>query len=108
MTELKALICRGQDVLAADPTSGELLVKFDLYTELFEKWHAGVDDLAQALSLPEGVELLDVHAAVLERAQEVQGEVAKALKGLRCRGKGILAYTDTLPKRIGTIRPLKG
>jgi hypothetical protein len=109
MSEMAALIAKAEEILAADPASRELVVQVETYAELFEQWQFAVgDNLAASLASPEGTSLVRVHAAVLARAKTVQGEVAIALKGLRKRGKGILAYTDSLPKSIATIKPRKG
>jgi hypothetical protein len=109
MRELSDLLQKAEEILRSDPDSPELVGLVESYTEHFERWQSLVGEtLANVLSSPQGEELVRVHAAVLARAQSAQGDVAQALKGLRKRGKGILAYTDTFPKRIATIRPRKG
>lgn len=47
-----------------------------------------------------------LHAKVLLQADKLKGEVGESLKGIRKIGKGIIAYSDSLPKRI-SLRGVK-
>ncbi|MBX7145598.1 MAG: hypothetical protein K1X79_14195 [Oligoflexia bacterium] len=52
--------------------------------------------------------VVEQHNRVLAVAQNMQGKTALDLKGLRQRGKSIMAYTDHLPRRVSVHAPRKG
>ncbi len=49
-----------------------------------------------------------LHASVLEQARAMQGEASEKLRKLKFHGRGVLVYTDYLPKRISSMKPRKG
>jgi len=81
------------------------------YSTEFDAWYAKYkDELPHAKGTPWEASLKELkrkHDAVLSRSKESQGEIKAQLRKLKKRGKGILAYTDLLPKRVGTVKPRK-
>jgi hypothetical protein len=109
-----AIIQQGGEVLALleekDPTALDAL---DLYIESFGKWHG--DWKARLLESSNdrdlkavGAEVAKQHSEVLRLAGELKESIAVSLRSLKRKGKGLIAYSDKLPKRISTIRPRKG
>lgn len=109
-----------EDLIATLVSSARELCELSLDSpdspELFESYAARVDELMAVagerlqalLSSPTGQAFLRAHADVIERAGAASKQAGAELRGLKRRGKGIMAYTDLLPKRLGTIRPRKG
>jgi hypothetical protein len=84
--------------------------------ERFESYTSQVDEfmsvtgagLRDMLASPLGQEFMKVHSQVIQQAGAASRQVGEEIRRLKRRGKGILAYTDVLPQRLGTIRPRKG
>ena len=109
-----AIIQQGASVLELltdkDPAA---LDAIDSYIESFTQWHAGwkarlsehpADKELKAV----GAEVAKQHSEVLRLAGELKESIAASLRSLKRKGKGLIAYSDKLPKRISTIRPRKG
>lgn len=78
------------------------------YSDGFREWYgeysSGKCEVSEELLLS-----LDTkHRAIIERVQTWQSATSSDLRDLKLKGKGILAYTDILPKRIGRMAPKKG
>lgn len=50
--------------------------------------------------------LAELHSKVIENAVALLGSTSAEMKSLQSKGKAILAYTDTMPKRV-SVRPQK-
>ncbi len=81
------------------------------YSVAFDAWYGKYQaDLPSAKGSPWEAALKELkhkHEAVLSVAKKNQGEIKAQLRKLKKKGKGILAYTDRLPKRVTTTRPRK-
>jgi|688.fasta_scaffold1022685_2 hypothetical protein len=109
-----AIILEGISVLELllekDPAALDAL---DNYIESFTGWHAGwksrVSEHPSDKELKAvGAEVAKQHSEVLRLAGELKESISASLRSLKRKGKGLIAYSDTLPKRISTIRPRKG
>lgn len=93
-------------IFEADIPLEEVLNRLDAYATLFDVWYAAHSD---KLSSDAEVALLEErHHKVIECAAELLKGTSAELAKLKLKGKGILAYTDTLPKKISFRRPRKG
>jgi len=78
------------------------------YSEAFERWYSAArpsidaGDAAPLGGLTILRKLEAQHAAVMKLAQEIMRRTDVEVRGLRRKGKGMVAYTDTLPKQIST------
>ena len=106
----------GRDLLKKSPGAPELPQLLEEYTDTFSRWYgatnvgvSGLDGLSivgDPVAVLESVQAL--HDAVLRRAGEAQELAATELKTVKSKGKGILAYVDTLPKRVSLNKARKG
>jgi hypothetical protein len=92
----------------------EALDQLQEYTECFEAWQkgwkkgaAGAVKLSRA-EVELGNRIAKQHATVIGLAEELMGSFEQSLKNLRGWSKGLRAYIDHYPKRLGTIKPRKG
>lgn len=92
----------------------EALDQLQEYTECFEEWQkgwkkgpAGSGKLSRA-EMDLGNRIAKQHATVIGLAEELMGSFEQSLKNLRGWSKGLRAYIDHYPKRLGTIKPRKG
>ncbi len=105
---LSGLIIQAQELLQEGRALPELIEKLERYSEDFDLWYASSRDQLEAGQLPEADVLLAVHNEVIEKAQHWLKQAGTELSKHKVRGKGILAYTDVLPKRISVRRVRKG
>ena len=91
-----------------DPDTATSLL--DQYAGLFLRWHdsEGPGMPGVVLVASELEELQLVHDAILEHALQLKDATDKSMKGLKQRGRTILAYVDTLPKRLSINKPQNG
>jgi hypothetical protein len=109
MGEVSGLISRAKAVLAATEEA-EVLRSIASYSDAFEQWgerNLGLGRALNAEEKPELQQLQALHAQVVARAEELKGQLSQHLRDLKKKGKGILVYTDILPKRLSSIRPRK-
>ena len=109
MNDLSHLVSLARRVLGA-ASEEETLEGIVRYSEAFEKWadeFLGPHKDVLASKRAELKELQVLHAQVIARAEQLKSRVSQAMRKLKKKGKGILAYTDTFPKRIGSMRPRK-
>lgn len=105
-----ALLALAEAALAPGESADIIADRIAAYTEAFDRWYsAACPSIEAGDAVPLGGlallrELEIRHAAVMDLAQEIMRRTDVELKGLRRKGKGIVAYTDTLPKRISTKR----
>lgn len=92
----------------------DALDQLDRYTECFEQWQkgwkknqAGAAKVSRA-ELEIGKRIAKQHATVIVFAEEMMESMEHSIKNLRGWSKGLRAYIDHFPKRMGTIRPRKG
>lgn len=101
------LLTLGQRIMTEGSSGEDLPVLLEQYANLFERWYTNrvSSGIAQRDEL-EQVQL--AHDSVLAIALEARSRTEEELKGIRGKGKAILAYVDTLPKQIATARGRKG
>lgn len=110
------LLAVGGEIVLLSPNAAELPQLLERYTEAFSKWYeaAGLNPQGSpGITIAENpTQILEsvqaTHDAVLRHASEAKALTAADLKSVRSKGKGILAYVDTLPKRVSLINPRKG
>ena len=108
------LIQLAKAALAAGESPATITERIVGYSDAFDRWYSGAKPLIDvgASAARGGVELLreleEFHAKVMARAKEVLVRTELDSKGLRQRGKGMVAYTDILPKQISTKKLPRG
>jgi hypothetical protein len=94
--------------------SDELVSLIEQYAKAFDEWYSSTCEGTDMATIKSKVgtdklaELLNLHAEVMKRTGELKEDVSGDIRKLKKKGKGILAYTDTLPKRISVTRKRKG
>ena len=109
------LLAQGKKLIELlEERSADGLAELESYVEAVAVWEAGIRRLSRIEGAPQlvdkesGERVAVQHARVVELAETMKDQVARSLRSLRIRGRGIRAYTDHYPKRISTIRPKKG
>ncbi len=105
---LSKLMEQVRDLLHEGRPLPDLIEKLDRYSQDFDVWYAGHRDRLEAGDLPEADALLALHNELIDKAQTWLRQTGAELSNHKVRGKGILAYTDLLPKRISVRRVRKG
>ena len=99
---------------ALSPGSGasdvETASRIECYSQAFAEWYKSYDKSNSKDEMNSGLlqELSDKHRLVMDRARVVQESTSRDIRKLKLRGKGILAYTDMLPKRLSLGRKRRG
>ncbi len=103
---LNTLIAIAESALKSE-SEDQFIDILEQYSEKFARWQQQIPaEIEQNKALLEKLQTL--HSEILARAQTLKGGTAAQMRQLKKRGKGILAYTDVMPKRLGAIRPRKG
>lgn len=105
MTDIPELQSLAQKLLTEELQTAEFIELLNDYSEAFEVWYPSIDPKNNA---PDIRALLDLHSALVEKAQGVLKSAGAEIAKLNIKGKGIRAYTDILPKRISTTKVQKG
>lgn len=105
--ELEKLIELADRALEANLRSSEAPELIEAYAEAFSKWESGHKKLGSA-DEARLKELSAKHAALIGRLATMKEATAGDIRRLKLKGKGILAYTDILPKKISVTRKRKG
>lgn len=96
-------------ILDCEITSPELLELMERYGAAVELWlqspEFGAAEAADAAQLQT---LGDRHGRVLELARTLSEKSSADLRSFRTRARGLLTYTDILPKVVSTRKPTKG
>lgn len=110
--DIKELVALADEVLArpvVDDASVELIER---YSQTFGEWFSKNEKLIRendpGLNRSDLEQLLSRHEAVVDMSEQLQAQYPEDLKKLRQRGKGLMAYTDMLPKRISYKQTKEG
>lgn len=109
--DIKLLIATAEDIVASELDHPDLLEKIERYCQEFENWSSVINNDLKgwASKNPDQARSLEVlHAEVIQRATSLKEMNSESLKGLKRVGKAILAYLDTLPRKISGSKPRKG
>ena len=100
------LLTLGQNVTAGELLGDALVDAIIDYCSTFQSWYdeanLGAEDQDELARLEQ------IHSSVLSKAQMLQDEVSTGLRAVKTKGKGILAYTDNLPRKVSSVRAKKG
>ena len=111
MVDIADLLKMAEDICSGGGGEDQLVDKIVHYTDLFEIWHEENKKVAGAEGAKADRAVLErlsrQHAAVLEKALGLRDNTSLRMRKLKTLVKGILAYTDVLPKKITTIKPRK-
>ena len=99
-------------LLLSEKNSEEFVQKLESYSQAFGDWFSAYQESAargEPINTPEDLErLLEVHEKLVEESDKMHGTLPDEMAKLKLKGKGILAYTDTLPKKISFTKAKKG
>jgi hypothetical protein len=86
------------------------IVDISSYVELLDTLLTSLQDLDKPaqLSREDLAQLEPLHSQVIAIAVGFLGDTSVELKQLQIKGKAILAYTDTLPKRVSMRSEKRG
>lgn len=105
--EIKQLLQFANDVLNDDANSSTLLERIQVYFDAFEEFRPSLENM-KLDSRTDLVQLLEKHNKVLRVTMELREDTSRAIRELKKRGKGIMAYTDVYPKKISLGSQKKG
>lgn len=112
--DLKPLLDLAGRIIAQEHPEADLLGLIEEYSARFTEWHESAE-AGGDLSLLEksfgaaNLKLLsERHRLVIAKVASLKEGTAEDLRNLKRRGKGIMAYTDTMPKRISLRKDRKG
>lgn len=104
--ELRALAL---SVIEPNLDIDSLIDRIQHYSESFEVWYGEHRAELEAFENSTEIrELLDLHNQVLGFAETALKGTSNEIIKLKLKGKGLLAYTDILPRRISITRTRKG
>ena len=112
MSDLAQLISLATAAASGSGPITQEMQAIEEYFEAFELWQAAHLEQAQAdasaVTKANLKRLAELHPLVISRAQVLLKTTAGEMKRLQRHGKGIRAYTDTLPKQISVTGKRKG
>lgn len=95
---------------AADRPVDETIDSIERYSERFTDWfernRAAIEQ--GAMQSPELSELLSLHERIVDLVSRLMNDTSSRRSELKRRGKGILSYLDTLPRRLSVTGMKKG
>ena len=110
--EIAELISLAEAAIGHDSKSEEFVQALESYSAAFDHWFSAnqskLSDITDQAWRSQVDRLVELHEGLVERVNQVQAEHPDDMKKLKQRGKGIMAYTDLLPKRLSMRRPTKG
>lgn len=111
MASIEDLLQQVDRILELDPASAALEQEIARYASCFECWQEENQELLNGPGDAVQRELLErlqeKHNAVVDLALALKEEVGSEIRRLKAHGKGLLIYTDNMPKRISTMVPKK-
>ena len=110
---IEELISLADGVLSKSDDSEVALEKIEEYTEKFSSWYNEHFASLEEGDIQEDVisllqQLNEQHGKVLALAEDLRESITDDRRELKRKGKGIMAYIDTLPKRLSLRRTRKG
>ena len=109
--DLNALIAMADHLLLSGQTA-EAVEDLEKYAIAFNLWYDNYQTSTKQEkplnSREELIQLLDRHEKVMEFSESLKSAIPEEMAKLRQKGKGIMAYTDTLPKKISFTKTRKG
>lgn len=109
--ELNSLISLADEILN-NSNPDEIVDKLEKYAESFNAWYAAYEKSLAANqpinSKLELEQLLIKHEKVAEISESLKDSIPEEISKLKHKGRGIMAYTDLLPKKISFTKPTKG
>lgn len=107
-----ALLATANSVLEAGISEDQLISRLEEYAQSFDLWFkSNQEALNGAASTEEKSQFGQLgllHVAIIDRALTLKNKASLDLKNLRKLGKGIMAYTDQLPKSVSIHGTRKG
>lgn len=110
MTLLSDTISAARSFLESESNVDSRIILLTAYIEAFNCLFQAVEDksISPPLKVADIEEVTFNHQRVIAIALSLLGDTSSELRQLQSRGKAILAYTDTLPKRVSMRGKKKG
>jgi hypothetical protein len=100
-TELNKFIQKIESAATRD----EQIEALENYVNFFDKW---LENNQSSKTKEELTEVLDIHQELIHHAGLWLKSEAEEFKAHKAKAKAIMAYADTLPKKISWYKPTKG
>lgn len=102
MTLLADTITCAENFLSSEADIDTRITQLTVYTEAFNGLFKAIQEksISPPLTADDLQPIAELHQRVLAQAVSLLGDTSGELRQLQSRGKAILAYTDTLPKRV--------
>lgn len=103
------MIQLGEAVLAESPQSSEFIDSIEAYAQRFEEWfEVNKTELTPEMADNQAInDLIRIHANILDIAKSEQLQNSKNFWLHKEKARGIMAYTDILPKKVSISRTKK-
>jgi len=102
------LIKLAEAALVDGESASTITERIVAYSDAFDRWYSAAAPFIEAgdaapLGGAETVRTLNArHGAVVALTRKLMARTESDTRGLRKKGKGMLAYTDLLPKQVST------
>ena len=107
--DVKGLHALATEIIALRSGDPDVIIlKLGQYATAFEEWYAAYQRGEEKLPQVLGEELAGLHQQVLQVAEEQKQVTSVEMQKLREKGKGVLRYIDTLPRRVSFTRTKRG
>lgn len=110
--EISDLITLAESALAIDLKSDPFIDALERYSLAFDEWF--VQNQSELANNPDPLynsqidKLVQLHERLVNIVTDEQSEHPEAIRKLKHKGRGIMAYTDIFPKRLSMRRPRQG
>lgn len=108
MTPLQSTILTAEAVLVSGGDVDACITAMDAYVASLSKLLSQLESESPGYDPSELARLEPLHQQVLAVAVQLLGNTSIDLRQLQAKGKAILAYTDTMPKRVSLRGKQKG
>lgn len=108
MTPLQSTIITAEAVLGSGGDIDACITAMDAYVAALNKLLKQLEAESPGYKAADLARLEPLHQQVLAIAMQLLGNTSIDLRQLQAKGKAILAYTDTMPKRVSLREKRKG
>lgn len=108
MNALESTLRAAETVLASGEDIDSCITAIDAYVAALSKLLKQLDAAEHQFPADDLRQLESLHQQILTIATALLGNTSIDLRQLQAKGKAILAYTDTMPKRVSIRSEKKG
>lgn len=108
MNALESTVAAAKRVLESSGDAESCITGLDAYVAGLNKFLKQLEEMPEKFPREDLAMLDGLHQQVLATAVQLLGNTSIDLRQLQAKGRAILAYTDTLPKRVSIRAKQKG